>query len=75
MEYFPGTRLMVFDNTLFRNDIDTPLSVTMKPATVTCWYGYRDKQFGLYPNMVDVLFDHRSERVSRGHFIWATKSL
>ena len=66
---------MVFDNTLFKNDVDTPLSVTMKPATVTCWYGYRDKQFGIYANMVDVLFDQKPERVSRSHFVWATKKL
>ncbi len=75
MEYFPGTRLMVFDASLFKDDITTPLSMTMKPATVTCWYGYRDKQFGIYGNMVDVIFDHRPERVSHGHFIWAVKSL
>lgn len=75
MEYFPGMRLLVFDNTLFKDDITTPLSMTMKPATVMCWYGYRDKQYGIYPNMVDVLFDHKPDRVSKGHFVWATKEL
>ena len=66
---------MVFDASLFKDDRTTPLSMTMKPATVICWYGYRDKQFGIYGNMVDVLFDHRPERVSKGHFVWATKEL
>lgn len=63
----PGDRVEVFDNTLFCDDISTPLSVTMKPATIVCRYG-RKSQFGIYPDLVDVVFDHRPERVSKAHF-------
>ena len=75
MKYFPGTRLLVFDALLFKDDVTTPLSMTMKPATVVRWYGFKHKRYGVYPNNVDVLFDHRPERVSHGHFVWATKKL
>lgn len=75
MKYFPGTRLLVFDSSLFKDDIQTPSSITMKPATVVCWYGYKSERFGIYPNLVDVLFDHRPERISHGHFVQATEKL
>ena len=39
MEILPESRVMVFDNRLYINDAITPLSVTMKPATVVCRYG------------------------------------
>lgn len=65
----PGDRVLVFDSRLFKNDRDTPLSVTMKPATVIRRYGYRSPLFGWeYPDCCDVLFDHRPEQESRGHF-------
>ncbi len=72
---YPGSRVMVFDPRLFVNDRDTPLSVTMKPATVVCRYGRvkavllgGDLILGPYPDLIDVVFDHRPERVSVGHF-------
>ena len=73
---WPGTRVAVFDSSLFKDDISTPLSYTVRPATVTCWYGYvseyMEREYGreaaIYPDMIDVIFDHRPERVSRGHF-------
>lgn len=70
----PGTRVMVFDSLLYKDDIKTPLSVTMKPATVIRHYGLQkhvvcqDLTLGPYSSMVDVLFDHRPERESGGHF-------
>ena len=70
----PGARVMVFDYLLFKNDKTTPLSRTMKPATVVCRYGTiqdricEDFVLGPYPDCVDVLFDHQPERVSKGHF-------
>ena len=39
--FYPGTRVLVFDPSLFIDDVKTPLSTTMKPATVLRWYGKR----------------------------------
>ena len=66
--FYPGTRVMVFDMHLYKNDIETPFSVTMKPATVLRWYGKRSN-FGGWTDgdLIDVKFDHRAEE-SRGHF-------
>ena len=70
-----GSRVLVFDHTLYVNDIKTPLSVTMRSATVISRYGfiskYIEKEHGReaakYPDCCDVIFDH-SGRVSRVHF-------
>lgn len=73
-EFWPGTRVLAFDWTLYRDDKSTPLSVTLKPATVERWHGYKAPaidQPGVlwtYPNLVDVRFDHRPERISHSHF-------
>jgi hypothetical protein len=61
----PGTRILVFDHLLFKNDVETPLKVTMKAATVVSNYSYRNKS---YVNLVDVIFDHRPNEISKGHF-------
>jgi hypothetical protein len=73
-DIMPGDRVLVFDWRLFKDDISTPLSVTMKPATVVCRYGALkqtylsgDLELGPYPDLCDVKFDHREE-VSKGHF-------
>jgi hypothetical protein len=73
-EIMPGDRVSVFDPRLFVDDKKTPLSVTMRPATVVCRYGlkvgYRasmEKPW-IYPDLVDVEFDHRLGVVSKGHF-------
>lgn len=77
----PGTRVKVFDHTLFVDDKKTPKSVTMKPATVLCHYGLmvveysEDLALGPYPSMVDVLFDHRPVRESKGHFTYGIELL
>lgn len=69
MEIFPGTRVKVFDHLLFKDDFSTPISVTVRPATVIRRYEYISP-FGLgnYPDVVDVIFDHRPNKVSRAHF-------
>lgn len=65
--FYPGTRVLVFDPSLFLDDKGTPLSVTMKPATVLRWYGKRSNYGGWTDDsLIDVNFDHRGE--SRGHF-------
>lgn len=69
-----GTRVLVFDNRLYKNDLVTPLTMTMKEATVVCRYGrpitkYSDDlTLGPYPDLVDVVFDHRPNEISKGHF-------
>jgi hypothetical protein len=80
----PGDKVLVFDSSIYINDIVTPLSVTLRPATVVCRYGEKtishmncvhywdspicEPDTWLYPDIVDVVFDHRPERVSHGHF-------
>jgi hypothetical protein len=69
--FYPGTRVKVLDNTLYKDDKSTPLSYTVRPATVVCWYGRKSVLLGKYcryDNLIDVIFDHRPERVSRAHF-------
>jgi hypothetical protein len=63
MSKLKNKKVLVFDPLLFKNDIETPLSFTMRPATIVKHYG--DKDYDL----VDVVFDHRPEKVSRGHFV------
>lgn len=67
----PGDRVIVFDHRLFDNDKTTPLSVTMRPATVLRRYGKKchypiSEETYFYPDLIDVDFDHRGE--SNGHF-------
>jgi len=74
-DILPGVRVLVFDYRLFKCDIETPLSHTMRPATVVCRYGRVDEWNGIqYPDLVDVVFDHRPERVSCGHFTYGVKA-
>ena len=75
-ELWPGTRVTVFDSRLFKDDVSTPLTHTCRPATVVCWYGcvseYLEREHGrenaVYPDLIDVVFDHRPDHVSHGHF-------
>ena len=80
-EIMPGDRVMVFDSLLYVDDKTTPLSHTVRPATVVCRYGYKvfypasmDKPW-IYPDNVDVLFDHRPKSVSKRHFTYGVKQL
>lgn len=66
-----GDRVLVYDYRGFKNDVETPRSVLIRPAVVVCRYGYiTDYGSGpcRYPDLLDVVFDHRPGEVSRGHF-------
>jgi len=68
--FYPGTELVVFDPSLYVDDIKTPLSITLQRATVVCWYGQRaNKLLGdyVYPSLIDVRL-RRNGKISRGHF-------
>lgn len=68
--YFPGTIVRVFDTRLYKNDKETPPSVTIKLATVKRWYGKKSTYSGqtvTYPSLIDIEFWH-SGRESKGHF-------
>lgn len=78
----PGDRVRVFCSRLYVNDIVTPISMTMQPATVVCRYGKKSiyhmncvHEYNVctpdvwnYPDLVDVIFDMFPNMVSRGHF-------
>jgi hypothetical protein len=69
--FYPGDRVMVFDHLLHKDDVSTPLSHTVRPATVVRWYGKTVRYPGneedcIYPSLIDVRFDHRG--LSNGHF-------
>lgn len=68
-ELYPGDRVMVFDSLLFVDDRKTPLTHTVRPATIVCRYG-RKSNIGpwVYEDLVDVVFDHRPDKISKGHF-------
>lgn len=76
-----GDRVLVFDHLLYKNDEETPLSVTMKQATIVQRYGAKTfpslpgfgKEYA-YPDLVDIKFDHREE-ISKGYFIWAIEPI
>jgi len=65
-EFWPGARVKVYDDRIKAFGL----------ATVVCWYGfvseYMEREYGraaaIYPSCVDVIFDHRSQEVSDGHF-------
>ena len=67
-----GDRVKVFDHLLFKNDIDTPLDVTMVAGAVIKIY--KDKEGR---NLVDVRQDRirfphlegEDRHISRGHFL------
>jgi len=63
----PGTHVEVFDNSLYKNDLLTPSSVTLKEAVVVCRYGKVSTLGWRYPDLVDVQFLHDG-RISKGHF-------
>lgn len=70
-----GDRVLVYDSSCFIDDVSTPVEMLMKPATVVTRYGTKvDYGSGpvRYPDLVDVVFDCRPDRISRGYF---TKSV
>jgi hypothetical protein len=82
--FYPGTKVLVFDRRLYVDDIVTPLSLTMKEATVLRWYGTRPSRSSAsstypgklpgppYDSLIDVVFAYDSWE-SRGHFTYYTK--
>lgn len=62
MKIYKGKKVLVFDPSLFKNDIETPMSSTMRPAIIVKHYG--DKDYDL----VDVIFYHNPYKISKGHF-------
>lgn len=69
--FVPGDKVSVFDPRLFVDDIKTPLSLTMQPATVLCLYRTND---GWRDLVMDVRFD-RDGYESVCHFAWGMKHL
>ena len=65
-----GTRLIVFDAVEWNNKDVGDNSQFYKPATVERVYFREGDGY-----MVDVIFDHRPESVSLGHFLRATRSI
>ena len=80
-EIMPGDRVLVFDPRVYKDDITTPFSHTVRPATVVCRYGMRGSNpFSIfsgdgliYSDLIDVVFDHRPGQVSNGHFTGGVK--
>lgn len=74
----PGDRVIVFDHTIFKDDKTTPLSMTLKPATIIrrygqkCYYPVSEVTY-IYPDLIDVDFDHRGE--SKGHFTTRARTI
>ena len=71
-EIWPGMRVKVFDHRLFKDDVSTPLSLTMQPAIIIRRYGevkpgYEGLGPWYYPDLIDVVFD-RDGKESRAHF-------
>jgi hypothetical protein len=68
-EIMPGDRVLVFDPRRYINDVKTPLSMTMRPATVVRRYGMWDRYDGErvnYPDVVDVQWENGS--ITKAHF-------
>ena len=73
---YPGDRVLVFDHRLYKNDRQTPLTTTMRPATVIRYYGKYCKGLQcFYPDLIDVVFDHRPQQESKGHFLTSIEPL
>ena len=68
-EIMPGDLVIAFDSRLFKDDVSTPLSYTKGIAKVIRRYGYRStyNPDWIYPDLVDLLFDH-NPNISHGHF-------
>lgn len=70
-EILNGSRVRVYDGLDFKDDVSTPVRMLMRPATVVCRYGCKRELGGeifMYPDNLDVVFDHRPKQVSHGHF-------
>ena len=71
-----GSRVIAFDPKLYKNDEETPIKTTMKPGTVICRYGEYNKIYNVsYDDLVDIQFDHRPDKISKGHFTSLVKEI
>ena len=76
-KFKPGDRVKVFDMLLFVDDVTTPLSLTMQPATVIHGNYTDPKRRGDDEEMIDVRFDREDRRIkeSHGHFAWGVERI
>ena len=90
-DLMPGDRIFVFDNFLYKDDIQTPLSFTMRSATIVrrygthrAWRGLRSlARQNLYPGFYDTwkypdmvdVIFDHRPGISRGHFTSGVKSM
>jgi len=76
-DFMIGDRVKVFDSLLFKNDLDTPLSMTMVPATIIKLY--KDDGRELVDVRQDrIRFPHiqgEEAHISRGHFLWGIEEI
>lgn len=68
-----GSRIKVFDSRLFKNDIATPLSYTIRLATVVRRYFYKSQVYDGYSDVIDVIFDYLPNQISKCHFVSGVK--
>jgi hypothetical protein len=70
-----GDRVIVFDAQLWHEPEASALDA-YKPATIVRRYSETSKHSGYhYPDLIDVVFDHRPEKVSKGHFTTGVEKL
>lgn len=62
--YYPGNQVSVYN---------TQKNKYMS-AIIMQWYGYKSKEFGNYPSLIDVYFPE-TNTLSNGHFTWGVKEL
>lgn len=67
-EILPGTKVSAFCPFSFR--IPNTSNNDFMPGTVVCRHGYRSSYNPdwIYPDVVDIRFDHIPHLVSHGHF-------
>ncbi len=71
----PGARVKAFDSRKYIDDIKTPLSITMRTATVICRYGQKSKHSGwIYPDLCDIQFDGE-KCIYEGKFTYGLESI
>jgi hypothetical protein len=68
----PGDRVLIFDPRRYIDDLETPLSATMRPAIVLCRYGER-KYGTIYPDLLDVQWEDGS--ITKAHFTNAAEKI
>lgn len=73
-----GDRVKVFDHLLFKNDIDTPLSITMVAGTIIKVYTDERGRDLIDVRQDRIRFVHEQgeeSHISRGHFAWGVEKI